>query len=228
MNTCGNNKFEGERYNFKRGETCEIIDVSPDHHFFAPKDCPTAWAPFVATTGGSAAKIAWNKRYYTADMVYKCIDPNGVAYRSSKLFQDRFEPDGIYAEHYAMFSPLKIEGAWMLVHEPVAGCGPKWLPLIKDGRVLFEKGRQPEPGMFVREAAYLSERARALENSGDEEKGASGDVDINAGQGQECKRRDIDGFKCFVNVVDMVCSGYFNGPVRRLDSEEQRKSMQKL
>ena len=112
----------------------------------------------------------------------------------------------------------------MLVHEPVAGCGPKWLPLIKDGRVLFEKGRQPEPGMFVREAAYLSERARALENSGDEEKEASGDVDINAGQGQECKRRDIDGFKCFVNVVDMVCSGYFNGPVRRLDSEEAKEA----
>ena len=230
-------KFTGLRHSFKKDDACEIIKVSADSMFFAPKDHPSDWAPFTATVGGNHAKLAWDKTHYAADMVYKCSDPNGVAYRNSRVFKDRYEPGGIFARNYAIFVPLQLEGAWMLVQEPSAGCGPKWLPLIKEGRVLFEKGRQPERGMFIRESAYQAERARALENVGGEAKDAGGGGERKAKEKEEGDEEeevkeeggkegeeDMVGLKCLVDVVDMVCSGHFNGPIRRLDSEEAKEA----
>ena len=79
---------------------------------------------------------------------YKCVDPNGVAYRNSKEMSDRFEPEGTFASLDSIQEEVgePTSDDWILVEVP--GHGHKYLPLKKDDRVLFVK---VEEGLSIEE-----------------------------------------------------------------------------
>ena len=71
---------------------------------------------------------------------FKCVDPNGVAFRNSENMSDRYndgQPGSFVKYHTQITSLGPANGIWIKISVP--GAGHKYLPLEKDGRALFRR-----------------------------------------------------------------------------------------